>query len=91
MNRLQRQIEGLLANYRALESGLEARGIAVKDIVTPSIEKTTEWVYGRKPTLSSDSPTKLDARSSGAAHSAPCLCMSSLLPACRQAGRLSWS
>ena len=58
MNRLQRQIEGLLANYKALESGLEARGIAVKEIVTPSIEKTTEWVYGR-------SPTKSDGRLSG--------------------------
>ena len=58
MNRLQRQIEGLLGNYKALESGLEARGIAVKDIVTPSIEKTTEWVYGR-------SPTRSDGRLSG--------------------------
>ena len=67
MNRLQRQIEGLLANYRQLESSLEARGVSVKDLVTPSIEKTTEWVYGRRPTLGGDSPTKtLDGRSSGA-------------------------
>ena len=70
VNRLQRQIEGLMANYKALESGLEARGIAVKDIITPSIEsKTTEWVYGR-------SPTRSDGRLSGRwpdCHSNKCL------------------
>ena len=33
----------------------------------PSIEKTTEWVYGRRPTLGGESPTRaLDQRSSGA-------------------------
>lgn len=74
MNRLQRQIETVLAQYRALESGLEARGISVKDIVgQPSIEKTTDWVYGRRPTLGGESPTRsLDQRASGACSSQPC-------------------
>lgn len=56
VNRLQRQIEGLLANYKALEAGLEARGLSVKDLGTGplTVDRSTEWVYGRSPTKSGD-------------------------------------
>ena len=60
VNRLQRQIEMLLANYKALEAGLEARGLNIKDLggAPLCVDRSTEWVYGR-------SPTKSDLRRSG--------------------------
>ena len=56
VNRLQRQIEMLLANYKALEAGLEARGINIKELGTGplTVDRSTEWVYGRSPTKSGD-------------------------------------
>ena len=54
VNRLQRQIETLLASYKALEAALEARGINIKDLTGPLVvDRATEWVYGRSPSKTS--------------------------------------
>ncbi|KAK9798953.1 hypothetical protein WJX73_004823 [Symbiochloris irregularis] len=56
VNRLQRQIETLLASYKALEAALEARGISIKDLTGPLVvDRATEWVYGRSPSKGNSS------------------------------------
>ena len=42
VNRLQRQLEQLMSNYRVLEQRLEARGLSLRDIGMQPHELPTE-------------------------------------------------
>ncbi len=50
VNRLQRQLESLLSNYRQVEAKLEARGLSLRHIGVPPIELPAEagWAYGTR-------------------------------------------
>lgn len=45
VNRLQRQLEGLLANYHLLEQRLEMAGVPVQQLPVAPMAADTEWVY----------------------------------------------
>ena len=53
-NRLQRQLEQVTLAYRALEAKLESLGVSPRADGAPVIDPTTEWVYGRSPSRSSE-------------------------------------
>ena len=53
-----------LANHKALEAGLEARGLNIKDLGTCPVDRSTEWVYGRSPTKSESLRRSTDFMSS---------------------------
>ena len=54
MNKLQRQLCEVTSAYRALETRLESLGVSPKADGAPGVDPTTEWVYGRSPSRSSD-------------------------------------
>ena len=85
VNRLQRQIETLVANYKALEVALAARGINIKDLTGPlSVDRATEWVYGRSPSKGSS-----DLRRSSDFVSACCPCPAAVGRPAREQGTSS--
>jgi coiled-coil domain-containing protein 6 len=62
VNRLQRQIEQLIQNYKVLEGKLEAKGVSSKELAPLTIDSTTEWTYARHV----PSPTRRSSRDSNA-------------------------
>lgn len=64
VNRLQRQIEHLIQNYKVLEGKLEAKGVSSKELAPLTIDSTTEWTYCRSS--HAPSPTRRSSRDSNA-------------------------
>lgn len=46
VNRLQRQLEALLSNYRVLEARLESDGVSTRDLLIQPIDGEVDGVYG---------------------------------------------
>jgi len=70
VNRLQRELEAVLRNYHVLEQRLEAEGISVRSITQLApLNTTTEWVYGRSPSRSTQRERSLSASSGGSRRS----------------------
>eukprot|EP00877_Chromochloris_zofingiensis_P010030 jgi/Chrzof1/5280/Cz15g20160.t1 len=54
VNRLQRQLEAVLSNYKALEAKLEAKGLSLRDVgLQPSELPTETWAYSRSTSRAS--------------------------------------
>ncbi|GIL88171.1 hypothetical protein Vretimale_14088 [Volvox reticuliferus] len=56
-NKLQRRLEGVLANLRLIESKLEVKGITLKDLGISAADLHSDWprVYSRSPSSTSHS------------------------------------
>lgn len=63
VNKLQRQLEGLLHNLRLIEQRLESKGITLRDLGITPVEAVGDWarIYSRSP---SSTGTSLDRQHS---------------------------